>query len=71
VDIFKGGWSSRFPAELAVEAGASALFEDPRLQRLIDIVGGIEDYRILELGPLVGRSQLHDGESRGAVSAGD
>jgi hypothetical protein len=54
VDIFKNGWSSSFPAEFAVQAGSTPLFEDARLQRLIDLAGGIENYRILELGPLEG-----------------
>ena len=54
LDIFAGAWSSQFPAELGLRAGASALFEDPRLQRLIELAGGIKDYRVLELGPLEG-----------------
>lgn len=54
IDIFKGIWSSRFPADCGIEAGEAALFEDNRIEWLIETLGGVGGYRILELGPLEG-----------------
>jgi SAM-dependent methyltransferase len=67
IDIFKGGWSSQFPAEFGVQAGVSLLFEDPGLQHAIALVGGIEGLRILELGPLEG-AHSYSLEKAGAQS---
>lgn len=52
VDIFKGAWSSEFPPHLGIHAGTSRLFDDSRLQALIDLAGGVRGRRVLELGPL-------------------
>ncbi len=52
VDIFSGEWSARLPAELGVQAGSFLLFEDPRLNWALEILGGVQDRTILELGPL-------------------
>lgn len=52
VDIFKGEWSSQFPAETGVEAGRLPLFEDSRVQWFLEASGGVEGQRVLELGPL-------------------
>jgi hypothetical protein len=54
VDIFRGAWSSHFPAAFGIDAGSVGLFEDIRIQRLIELAGGIEGMRVLELGPLEG-----------------
>jgi hypothetical protein len=56
IDIFKGEWASHFPAALGtpVEAGGIPLFEDSRIVWAINELGGIEGFRVLELGPLEG-----------------
>jgi hypothetical protein len=55
VDIFDGDWSSVLPAELDAESGGFAeLFDDPRVNWMVDELGGVEGWRILELGPLEG-----------------
>jgi hypothetical protein len=55
IDIFKGEWSSRFPASSAVESGGQAvLFEDDRVAWAIERLGGVAGFRVLELGPLEG-----------------
>ena len=55
LDIFKGMWSSRLPGDKAdLQAGSMLLFEDPRLEWLVEQVGGVRDRRVLELGPLEG-----------------
>lgn len=54
VDIFKGEWSSRFPATAGATTtpGSAALFEDARIDWLSKTIGGFASKRILELGPL-------------------
>jgi hypothetical protein len=52
--VFAGEWDSQFPAEVGVHAGGLPLFDDPRLHWLIERLGDIKDYRVLELGPLEG-----------------
>src|SRR3954451_4242402 len=54
IDIFKGEWSSRFPAplDLSIAAGGIPLFEDTRVVWAFTELGGIEGQRVLELGPL-------------------
>jgi SAM-dependent methyltransferase len=54
VDIFKGVWSSALPAHLGLAAGDTPLFNDHRLAWLIDRLGGIRGWEVLELGPLEG-----------------
>lgn len=55
IDIFKGEWSSRFPANMNLEAGQSPLFEDSRIIWLNEqIKGGLKGKTVLELGPLEG-----------------
>jgi len=56
IDLFQGEWSSRFPAQLAVNAkpGNAALFEDDRIHWAENQLGPFENLRILELGPLEG-----------------
>src|SRR4051794_24322459 len=36
VDLFRGEWSSAFPPELGVEAGAAPLFEDRRIEWILE-----------------------------------
>lgn len=56
IDIFKDEWASHFPAALGVpvQAGAIPLFEDGRIVWGINELGGINGFRVLELGPLEG-----------------
>ncbi|MGB7274703.1 MAG: class I SAM-dependent methyltransferase [Geitlerinemataceae cyanobacterium] len=68
LDLFKGEWSSKLPAECAgLEAGPIGLFEDDRIAWAISQFGGVEGQRILELGPLeAGHTYMFD--RRGAAS---
>ena len=54
IDIFKGEWSSKFPAStgLVSSPGHANLFEDGRIRWLSQMVGGFTGKNVLELGPL-------------------
>ncbi|GJE58637.1 class I SAM-dependent methyltransferase [Methylobacterium trifolii] len=56
LDLFKGEWSSRMPADLGVtvQPGHAALFEDDRLQWANAVLGPLDGLDVLELGPLEG-----------------
>jgi hypothetical protein len=56
IDIFKGEWSSKFPAHfhITTEPGSAALFEDARVIWAEQALGSFKDMNILELGPLEG-----------------
>lgn len=55
LDIFKGEWSSKMPANLGLESsGSAALFDDPRVKWALAELGGARDKAVLELGPLEG-----------------
>lgn len=54
INIFAGEWSSRFPAEMSLHAGAMPLFEDERIQLGLRELGGVAGQSVLELGPLEG-----------------
>lgn len=54
VDIFRGEWSSALPGHLGVDAGTVPLFADGRISWLIDHLGNIDGWNVLELGPLEG-----------------
>ncbi len=56
LDIFRGEWTSTLPTALAKEfkAGPIPLFEDPRIFNVLQELGGIQNQRVLELGPLEG-----------------
>jgi SAM-dependent methyltransferase len=72
IDLFAGDWSSAFPESLGVVAGTSTLFDDARITWVIDQLGDIDGWRVLELGPLEGghTSMLHSaGASVTAVEA--
>ncbi|OYT92371.1 MAG: hypothetical protein CFE43_08895 [Burkholderiales bacterium PBB3] len=72
VDIFKGVWSSELPAALGVHSGGAKLFEDPRIQWMLDQLGGIAHWRVLELGPLEGgHSSMLQAAGAGQVLAMD
>lgn len=55
LDVFRGEWVSRLPGELGgLRAGELALFEDDRIDWLLEEIGGVAGKRVLELGPLEG-----------------
>jgi hypothetical protein len=55
VAIFAGQWSSLLPPSCGVDTGGFInLFEDVRIDWLVDTIGGVAGQRILELGPLEG-----------------
>lgn len=55
LDIFKGEWSSKLPEQYSKYiAGAIELFEDLRVSWAISEIGGVENKKVLELGPLEG-----------------
>jgi hypothetical protein len=55
LDIFKDEWLSRMPtARPDLRAGLIPLFEDPRIYWAISEMGGVENRRVLELGPMEG-----------------
>jgi hypothetical protein len=54
VDIFQGEWSSQLPAAVGASAGRVGLFDDARIHWAIEQFGGVDGYRVLELGPLEG-----------------
>jgi hypothetical protein len=54
VNIFEGEWSSAFPEKYGIHAGSARLFEDGRIAWILEKLGTLKDYEILELGPLEG-----------------
>lgn len=53
LDIFAGEWSSKLPEAAGLHTnGASLLFEDSRITWLLDHLGGVDGFKVLELGPL-------------------
>ena len=55
VDIFAGEWAARFPPPLVdVKAGVAPLFEIEHVPWGVEVLGGVDGQRVLELGPLEG-----------------
>lgn len=55
IDIFADEWSSTLPDRFGVDTGGFVnLFQDARIDWMVDAVGGVAGKRILELGPLEG-----------------
>jgi SAM-dependent methyltransferase len=53
LDLFKGEWASKLPPPYSeLMAGQALLFQDPRMVWAIDQFGGVQDCKVLELGPL-------------------
>ncbi len=48
------GWRTDLPPECGVRAGTLGLAADARIAWLIEELGGVTDWRVLELGPLDG-----------------
>jgi hypothetical protein len=49
------GWSTAFPPDYELKAGALATYQDPRIRWVVDCCGSLEGRHVLELGPLEGR----------------
>ena len=55
VDIFAGEWATGIPAPFGdVRAGQMPLFADEKVVWGLNSLGGVEDARVLEIGPLEG-----------------
>jgi hypothetical protein len=55
VDIFKGQWTSKLPPPYdGLTGGVAPLYDDPRVQLALEVLGGVRGKRVLELGPLEG-----------------
>lgn len=55
VELFAGDWSTALPERFGVETGGFInLFDDGRIDWMVEVVGGVAGRRILELGPLEG-----------------
>lgn len=53
LNVFKGEWVSQMPDEYKhLQAGTIPLFNDDRIKWLVEKLGGIKDFSVLELGPL-------------------
>ena len=53
LDLFRDEWSSKLPDPLAdLKAGSAQLFEDARINWIIEQIGGFQAKTVLELGPL-------------------
>jgi hypothetical protein len=71
VEIFKGEWSSILPDPYAtLSGGTAALFEDHRVRWFLEVIGGVTDCRVLELGPLeAGHSYMMERAGASSVLA--
>ncbi len=55
LDIFAGEWASALPSDYAhLRAGQATLFDDARIHWAIKQLGGVNNKKVLELGPLEG-----------------
>lgn len=55
IDVFADDWSSVLPDAVGVDSGGFAgLFDDPRIDWMVEVLGPVVGHRILELGPLEG-----------------
>jgi hypothetical protein len=52
IRIFEGEWSSKLPTPYDAITGSSNLFADARIEWMLEVLGGVKGFRILELGPL-------------------
>jgi len=71
VDAIPGPWASRFPPPHEdVQAGESALFDDPKVRWGLERLGGVADRTVVELGPLEGghSAMAHRGGAARVVS---
>ncbi len=52
LQIFDGEWSSKLPPPYDKVSGSSELFQDARIEWMLEVLGGVKGLRVLELGPL-------------------
>lgn len=62
IDIFKGQWTSQLPPPYeTLTGGTTPLHDDGRVQHALEVMGGVQGKRVLELGPLeAGHTYLLD-----------
>ncbi len=54
LDLFAGEWSTSVPTDTPTVSGPAPLADDPRVHWFIDVLGPIDGWSVLELGPLEG-----------------
>lgn len=71
LDVFENEWSSSFPPPFdRLKAGSIPLFQDGRIAWMLEELGGVRGYRVLELGPLeAGHSYMLDRAGAASVLA--
>lgn len=70
VDLFSGEWASEMPTGAAYTGGYFKAYEDPRIIKVLDLIGGVENKRVIELGPLeAGHSLLLERSGAASVLA--
>ena len=68
--IFEGEWSSKLPPPYDGITGSSELFEDARIHWMLDVLGGVKGFRVLELGPLeAGHTTMLENAGAEAITA--
>jgi methyltransferase family protein len=68
--IFEGEWSSTLPHPYEGITGPSPLFEDARIEWMLDVLGGVKGFRVLELGPLeAGHTTMLERAGADAITA--
>ncbi|MGH2448238.1 MAG: class I SAM-dependent methyltransferase [Chloroflexota bacterium] len=68
--IFQGEWSSRLPPPNDKCTGQVPLFEDARVTSMLEQLGGVDGFRILELGPLeAGHSTMLERAGAASITA--
>jgi hypothetical protein len=70
LDIFRDEWSSRLPSPYEGNSGQADLFNDDRITWAVDLLGGIEGFNVLELGPLeAGHTTMLESASAASIVA--
>ena len=70
IRIFEGEWSSKLPPPYDKITGSSELFADARIEWMLEVLGGVQGFRVLELGPLeAGHTAMLERTGAGAITA--
>ena len=70
LNIFEGEWSSKLPTPYEKITGPSELFDDARIEWMLEVLGGVRGLRVLELGPLeAGHTTMLERAGADAVTA--
>ena len=66
LDLFENDWSSSLPLVFGLRAGPLPLFNDDRIKLVLQHIGSVKTFKILELGPLEGGHtyMLHEAGAR-------